>query len=82
MWYAGSLAIVPSLYGLVVCMFLFTTLALVATIIRFYTRAFLIQRLGWDDWFMFSTMIFSLFFFVSVFFRKSSHSSLSPGSKS
>lgn len=71
MWYVGPLAIVPSLYGLVVCMFLFTTLAFVATLVRFYTRAFLIHRQGWDDWFMILTMVFSLFFFVSVCFRKS-----------
>lgn len=69
MWFVGPQPIVPSLYGLVVCLFLFTSLALVATFIRLYTRAAMIQRLGWDDWFMTSTMLFSLFFFVSVFYR-------------
>lgn len=71
MWYVGPQAIEPSLHGLIVCIFVFTALALVATVLRFYTRALMIKRLGWDDWFMTSTMVFSLLFFGSVFYRKS-----------
>ncbi|KAF4634265.1 hypothetical protein G7Y89_g3845 [Cudoniella acicularis] len=66
MWYIGAIPIVPRNYALVVNMFLWTALALIAIIMRIFTRAVIVKRLGWDDWLMSGAMVFSLAFLGTV----------------
>jgi high-affinity Fe2+/Pb2+ permease len=50
--YIADIYIVERNYGLVVCGFLFTTLAVIAVILRLITRLALVRNFGIDDAFI------------------------------
>jgi hypothetical protein len=57
MWYLGSTPVVAENYGLVFTSFSFAMLALVVVGLRVYTRAFVVKRLGTDDYLMVVAMV-------------------------
>ncbi|KAK0702988.1 hypothetical protein B0T26DRAFT_487944 [Lasiosphaeria miniovina] len=50
MWYLGSMPIVERNHGMVFALFFFTALALVIVSLRIFTRAFVVKRVGPDDY--------------------------------
>lgn len=57
MWHIGDIEIVPRNYALVVNGYLWTSLAFMFVVMRLYTRAIIVKRLGWDDWLMTAAMV-------------------------
>ncbi|KAG9256275.1 uncharacterized protein F5Z01DRAFT_503237 [Emericellopsis atlantica] len=64
--YVADIEIVPRNYGLVVSSFLFTTMALLAVIMRIYTRSALVQNVGADDVLIVLAALGTLGFLISV----------------
>ena len=58
-WYIGDMEIVERNYALIVNMFLWTSLAFVILVLRLYTRAVLIRRVGADDYMMVAAFVSS-----------------------
>ncbi|KAI0128995.1 putative integral membrane protein [Xylariales sp. AK1849] len=69
MWYIGDLPIIDRNHDLVVVSFVFTTLAMIVVLLRLYTRAIVLKRLGSDDLLMCGAMVTSICFFITVFFQ-------------
>jgi energy-converting hydrogenase Eha subunit A len=61
MWYLAGIPVVERNHAMVVNTFLWTILALIVIIARFYTRAVLVKSIGYDDWLMLSAMVSLLF---------------------
>jgi len=57
MWYIGDVLLVDRVKPLVVNSIVWTTLALIAISLRLFTRAFVIKKLGVDDWLMTGAMV-------------------------
>lgn len=58
-WYIGGMVIVERNYALIVNMFLWTSLAFIILVLRLYTRAILIRRVGADDYLMVAAFVSS-----------------------
>jgi hypothetical protein len=57
MWYVAGMPIVERNYALVVNTFLWTILALIFISMRLFTRAFIVKKVGIDDYLMIATMV-------------------------
>ncbi len=58
-WYIGGMVIVERNYALIVNMFLWTSLAFMILVLRLYTRAIIIRRVGADDYLMMAAFVSS-----------------------
>lgn len=57
MWYIAGIPVVGRNYGLVVSGFLFTSVAVLAVLLRVFTRVFLVKNVGIDDCFIAASMV-------------------------
>lgn len=70
--YVADIDIVERNHGLVISLFVFTTLAVVAVIMRLFTRLILVRAIGTDDVFITIAAFGTLGFLISVMERQSS----------
>lgn len=64
--YVGDIFIVKENYGVVVTGFLFTTLAVLAVLMRTVTRAIIVRNLGLDDYFIILAMVRPFYTFTRL----------------
>lgn len=68
--YVADINIVERNHGLVISLFIFTVLAVVAVSMRIFTRLFLVRAIGVDDVFITLAALGTLGFLVAVMERK------------
>jgi len=56
-WHIGGMEVVERNHALVVNSFFWTILAFIVTILRLFTRGYVIKRIGPDDWLMTGAMV-------------------------
>lgn len=57
MWYIAGMPVVERNYALVANSLLWTTLAFIVLMLRLFTRAFIVKRVGVDDYLMTGAMV-------------------------
>ena len=67
MWHLGTMPVVDECHDLVVNALLWTTLALIAVVLRLITRGVIVKRTGWDDYLMAAAMVGYSSIFISPF---------------
>ncbi|EPE34284.1 hypothetical protein GLAREA_09978 [Glarea lozoyensis ATCC 20868] len=69
MWHVAGMPIVERNYALVVNTFFWTILAMIFIAMRLFTRAYIVKRVGIDDYLMVCAMAFSIAYTVTVFIQ-------------
>jgi hypothetical protein len=59
MWHIAGMPIVERNYALVVNSFFWTILAMIFIVMRLFTRAYIVKRVGMDDYLMVAAMVSS-----------------------
>lgn len=57
MWHLATMPVVDECHDLVVNAILWTTLSLIAVVLRLITRGVIVKRTGWDDYLMAAAMV-------------------------